>query len=359
MLAYGPTGSGKTHTMMGTQTEPGFAPRALAALFAHAKEDEAVYTYTDTEKVPKGPTPPAESDVGRHRGCRRRHRRQIHVGLLEIYNETVRDLLAATDHHNHHPGTDRPEGDKGRKTGGLSSVIGSSSSGDPYSNPNLNLSHLGPGQVSCVAERYPGLQWREATSATEATELLQRGLAARSWGETEMNDRSSRSHVMLIARVAALGVDTDRDTNTHHTGAGGGGAATRTKRTTSTSSKGQPGGGRGGEGNLSQGEGSEVVRESALWLVDLAGSERVSRSGATGATLRETQYINKSLSSLADVFEALQQRRDHVPFRNSKLTLALAYALTSHAKVAIVAHVAPEEASVSETLSTLQFAQRS
>lgn len=35
-----------------------------------------------------------------------------------------------------------------------------------------------------------------------------------------------------------------------------------------------------------------------LNLVDLAGSERLSASGAEGARLKETQSINKSLSSL-------------------------------------------------------------
>jgi hypothetical protein len=35
-----------------------------------------------------------------------------------------------------------------------------------------------------------------------------------------------------------------------------------------------------------------------LNLVDLAGSERLSSSGAEGARLKETQSINKSLSSL-------------------------------------------------------------
>ncbi len=48
-----------------------------------------------------------------------------------------------------------------------------------------------------------------------------------------------------------------------------------------------------------------------LHLVDLAGSERLDRSGALAdkALLRETQSINKSLSSLVDVFTALGNKQ--------------------------------------------------
>ena len=43
-------------------------------------------------------------------------------------------------------------------------------------------------------------------------------------------------------------------------------------------------------------------------------------SGVTGAALREASNINKSLSALADVLGALAEHRQHVPYRNSRLT---------------------------------------
>lgn len=43
-------------------------------------------------------------------------------------------------------------------------------------------------------------------------------------------------------------------------------------------------------------------------------------SGVTGAALRETSFINRSLSALADVLAAIAEQRSHVPYRNSKLT---------------------------------------
>ncbi|VFQ78522.1 unnamed protein product [Cuscuta campestris] len=98
--------------------------------------------------------------------------------------------------------------------------------------------------------------------------------------------------------------------------------------------------------------------QSCLNLVDLAGSERVDRSEVTGDGLKEAQHINKSLSCLGDVITALAEKKPHVPYRNSKLTLVLQKSLGGSAKTLMFAHVSPEEDSFGETLSTLKFAQR-
>jgi kinesin family protein C2/C3 len=68
---------------------------------------------------------------------------------------------------------------------------------------------------------------------------------------------------------------------------------------------------------------------SKLHLIDLAGSERVSRSGAQGDRLKEAAAINKSLSALGDVVQALQQRSPHVPYRNSKVGQLPKYRLSA------------------------------
>lgn len=53
------------------------------------------------------------------------------------------------------------------------------------------------------------------------------------------------------------------------------------------------------------------------------GSERMDKSGVTGQAMKETQHINKSLSSLGDVMEGLDKKSKHIPYRNSKLTYLL------------------------------------
>ncbi|KAG7231205.1 hypothetical protein INR49_012036, partial [Caranx melampygus] len=69
---------------------------------------------------------------------------------------------------------------------------------------------------------------------------------------------------------------------------------------------------------------------SKLSLVDLAGSERLGKTGSEGQMLKEATYINKSLSFLEQAIIAMADRhREHVPFRQTKLTHALKDSLLS------------------------------
>ncbi|KAI2713932.1 hypothetical protein CBS147311_3628 [Penicillium roqueforti] len=100
--------------------------------------------------------------------------------------------------------------------------------------------------------------------------------------------------------------------------------------------------------------------EGTLNLVDLAGSERLSHSGATGERLKETQNINRSLSSLGDVISALGQGKEggHIPYRNSKLTYLLQFSLGGNSKTLMFVMVSPLQAHMSETLTSLKFATK-
>lgn len=54
--------------------------------------------------------------------------------------------------------------------------------------------------------------------------------------------------------------------------------------------------------------------EGKLFLVDLAGSERVGKTGAVGSRLEEAKHINKSLSALGSVINALTNEKSvHIP----------------------------------------------
>lgn len=148
-------------------------------------------------------------------------------------------------------------------------------------------------------------------------QLMKIASNARTTAATQMNAVSSRSHVIYMVDITA----------THH--------------------------------SKTPGIGSSVIN-GALRLVDLAGSERVDRTGTQGDATRfkESVSINKSLSCIADVFNALNNKQAHVPFRNSKLTMLLQDCLSGDGKAVMFVNVSPTDASTNETLCSLRFASQ-
>ncbi|KAL8166391.1 hypothetical protein V2J09_007890, partial [Rumex salicifolius] len=141
-----------------------------------------------------------------------------------------------------------------------------------------------------------------------------RGIANRAVEETQMNMASSRSHCMYIFTVQQeLPMD---------------------KR----------------------------VKNGKLVLVDLAGSEKVEKTGAEGRVLEEAKMINKSLSTLGNVVNALTSspkgKVNHVPYRDSKLTRLLQDALGGNSRTALLCCCSPSPVNASETISTLRFGAR-
>ncbi|XP_057963055.1 kinesin-like protein KIN-14C [Malania oleifera] len=257
IFAYGQTGSGKTYTMMGRPEAPeekGLIPRSLEQIFQ-----------TSQSLVAQG------------------WKYKMQASMLEIYNETIRDLLS----------TNRPTSvDMARSENGVS--------GKQYV---IKHDANGNTQVS-------DLIIVDVCSINEISSLLKQAAQSRSVGKTQMNDQSSRSHFVFTLRISGVNESTEQQV------------------------------------------------QGVLNLIDLAGSERLSRSGATGDRLKETQAINKSLSSLSDVIFALAKKEDHVPFRNSKLTYLLQPCLGGDSKTLMFVNISPEPSSVGESLCSLRFAAR-
>lgn len=147
--------------------------------------------------------------------------------------------------------------------------------------------------------------------------LLKTAQKNRSEASTDSNERSSRSHSIIQLKISGK----------YNQGADG---AERDSR--------------------------NIV--STLSLIDLAGSERVNKSGVTGERMKETQFINKSLSALGDVIQSINQGKDHIPFRNSKLTMILKNSLGGNSKAAMLVHISPSSSSINETISSLRFASK-
>merc|ERR1712151_960488 len=84
----------------------------------------------------------------------------------------------------------------------------------------------------------------------------------------------------------------------------------------------------------------------------------VGKSGVTGQGMTEAQNINKSLSALGDVVASLISKSQHIPYRNSKLTMMLKDSLGGDSKTLMIVQCSPAQTNVTETLSSLNFASR-
>ncbi|XP_068032995.1 kinesin-like protein KIF9 [Anomalospiza imberbis] len=99
--------------------------------------------------------------------------------------------------------------------------------------------------------------------------------------------------------------------------------------------------------------------KSKITLIDLAGSERLSKTRSEGQVRMEASYINKSLSFLEQLVIALADpKREHIPFRQSKLTHVLKDSLGGKCNTVLVTNIYGEAEHVEETLSSLRFATR-
>ena len=164
----------------------------------------------------------------------------------------------------------------------------------------------------------------ENTSAIH--ELIAEGQSNRRVGATAMNAESSRSHAVLMLSV------------THKIKVGA---------------------------NTGEFSDEDLEKTSTLNLVDLAGSDRQNKSQAQGARLEEGNAINKSLSTLGMVINALVKAANsatpsmsakHIPYRDSVLTWLLKESFGGNSKTVMIATLSPALDNYDETISTLQYA---
>jgi chromosome segregation ATPase len=103
-----------------------------------------------------------------------------------------------------------------------------------------------------------------------------------------------------------------------------------------------------------------ITVDSKLHFVDLAGSERLKNTGAQGERAKEGISINAGLASLGKVISQLSARSGggYVSYRDSRLTRLLQDSLGGNAITYMIACVNPAEFHLSETLNTVQYAQR-
>lgn len=100
----------------------------------------------------------------------------------------------------------------------------------------------------------------------------------------------------------------------------------------------------------------EPNRMATVQVVDLAGRESESSSESRGERLQELKFINQSLFHLAKCINALSAGTvDHIPFRDSKLTLLLSESFQHNSWTCILATLTPSADHFDENLLTCRF----
>ena len=161
-----------------------------------------------------------------------------------------------------------------------------------------------------------GVKEQVVANAQQVMALLQGGESHRHVGSTNMNEKSSRAHTIFRLKIESK----ERFSNTS-------------------------------------------VRVSTLNLIDLAGSENARMTGSTGDRAKEAKFINQSLLTLSTIIQRLSEesssaKRQHLPYRDSKLTRILQEPLSGNALIAIICTMSPALRCADESNNTLRFATR-
>lgn len=305
-LTYGTSGSGKTYTMYGGDDDAGIIQRAIAHIFTM---NRGIVCPTPAAKIEKGnfmiiseSNIRAELDTTAsyvRKDTRDRNQKLmddicnehgfeavtndwryvfVWISFAEIYNENVFDLLKSN-------GTTAAANAKRKNL----KII--ANDGNAYIK-DLTAVHV--------------------TSASDAFDVINTGLAQVNYASTNINANSSRSHCILVVNVIHFSFPDHYSLKTYK-------------------------------------------------FCDLAGSERLKKTENIGNRLKEAQRINTSLMVLGRCFDLMFQNqqsknKEVIPFRESKLTMLLQRSLTGHEKITTIVTMAPKVDFFEENLQVLAFA---
>ncbi|KAI0536266.1 hypothetical protein GGR58DRAFT_475779 [Xylaria digitata] len=302
LLAYGQSGAGKSYTMgtsgpseQGDLDSMGVIPRAATELFE--KLEGSMAQRSSNRSSMSQLRAPARYSTQTPAAKPVEKNWQLKATYVEIYNEQLRDLL-------------------------LPDSVG------PHERSAVNIREDTKGNIILT-----GLRQVDINSAEDLMNALNFGSTIRQTDATAVNAKSSRSHAVFSLNLIQR----------------------KNKQA-----------GQGSEKRFSvpleaiSGGESWVTTDSKLHFVDLAGSERLKNTGAQGERAREGISINAGLAALGKVISQLSSRQSgsHVSYRDSRLTRLLQDSLGGNAITYMIACVTPAEFHLSETLNTVQYAQR-
>ncbi|XP_055828725.1 kinesin-like protein KIN-10A [Solanum dulcamara] len=242
VMMYGPTGAGKSYNMFGSSKQPGIVYRSLRDILGDGIEE-------NDEKISVGTF--------------------VQVTVLEIYNEELYDLLSTNNGGGFGFGWSK----------GIASKV----------------------RLEVIGKKAKNATFISGTEATKISKEIQKVEKRRTVKSTLCNERSSRSHCMMIIDVPTVG--------------------------------------------------------GRLMLVDMAGSENIEQAGQTGMEAKmQTAKINQGNSALKRVVESIANGDSHVPFRDSKLTMLLQDSFEDDkSKILMILCASPDPKELHKTISTLEY----
>ncbi|KAG5485450.1 hypothetical protein LSCM1_07534 [Leishmania martiniquensis] len=324
-IAYGQTGAGKTFTMAALLSD------TVQEIFCRLAEDADL-----AQGNGYGTAPLTSSSATANPNTMF----SMTVSVLEVYNESIGDLLASQALPSARPPAMALGGTVSQAVGAPAprrhSTQGcsvrqeqrpfqrrASAPASSYPSNSLALREDPHGGVYAV-----GLTEAQVFSDAELLTLIDSAIGNRKTASTLINATSSRSHCIVTLTLQRRGVC------------------------------------------------------SRCCFVDLAGSERLKKSlglaspcdrhgnsvasfdasllpsSAVAARMREGININTGLLALGNVIVALCEKKAHVPYRSSKLTRLLQPMLGGGARTAMIACISQHASSLEETLNTLKYAYR-
>ena len=238
----------------------------------------------------------------------------IKVGFVEIHKEEIKDLLAV-------------------RTSASTSV---------------HIREVPGGGIMLA-----GANEVEVNNQSEMIAVLERGTCLRATAATGMNQRSSRSHAIFTISVEQRSLAGEAERSDQ------GGSRSSSRKNSEESEQRND-----SDESDDDIEAADVdVDDDAylcakMHLVDLAGSERLKRTKTEGQRLQEGIKINKGLLALGNVINALSENKQHVPYRDSKLTRMLQDSLGGNSRTLMIACVSPADVNMEESLNSLRYASR-
>ena len=269
LFTYGVTNSGKSHTILGKAGAEGVLPRTLERLF---QLRDATPSGAASSQGAGGAGAGAGAAAGAF---------TVRMSVLEVHNESLKDLLAAPV---------KP----GRRQ------------------PTLRLRE----HIASRSVQVENLSGHDVASLAQARGLVDKALRRRRTSDTNMNADSSRGHAVFLISIMRPNAPPPAAPTPRGSRRSVPATPPRRRSVNNDAARAAPAAGfvEGAMPTgaaLGEGLGCGEGKIATFCLVDMAGIERLNKSGVTGSRLKETCHINQSLRVVTRVFQQLKLKQEN------------------------------------------------